>query len=561
MENIFLDIGVLVILAALGALLATFLRQPLIPLYLLVGILIGPVLGLVTNQEVIITFSEIGIALLLFVVGLRIDLGKLKSVAKIAVVGGIVKVGVLALLGFLLANFLDFAYPATIYLGLAVAFGSTMVALKILSDRQELNSLHGRIVIGFLLVEDILAVLALTVLSTLGSFEVTGLLLALVKGIGLLLAVVLASRFVFPWLFRYASKFEELMFILALGFCFGFAWLSYSLGLSIAIGAFFVGVGLANLPYRLAIAGKVRVLRDFFAVIFFVTLGMQIAISDLDLVWKALVIFTLFVIIVNPLTTALITSIFGYKRRTTFMAVVFLIPTSEFALIIVTEGMQRGDIGSNVFALVVMLAVLTITYMSYLVRFDWQIYKVAKWPLKIFESFSREHIERVEIKDGKKKGKQVVLCGVDRLGHKILKALSSMRESILVVDLNPELIEKMARKKIPAIYGDINDPEIFHKTEPKNTKLIISTVPDKHDNLLLLEQTKSYRRSMVVCVTASQARDALELYKHGADYVIVPKHLGGEHVAFLLKKSGNRFGKFKQTKKEHLRELREIMRK
>ncbi|MFC1651935.1 NAD-binding protein [Patescibacteria group bacterium] len=327
------------------------------------------------------------------------------------------------------------------------------------------------------------------------------------------------------------------------------------------MGLFFAGVGLANLPYHLAIANKVKVLRDFFAVIFFVTLGMQITISDLDLVWKALIIFTLFVIIVNPLTTSLITSIFGYKRRTTFMAVVLLIPTSEFALIIITEGMQRGEIGTDVFALVVMMAVLTITYMSYLTKFDWQVYKIAKWPLKIFENFSREHVERVEIKDGKKKGKQVILCGIDRLGHKILEALRSMKENVLVVDLNPELIEKMAREKTSAIYGDINDPEVFHKIEPKNTKLIISTIPDKHDNLLLLEQTKPFRRSMIVWVAASHAQDALELYKHGADYVIVPKHLGGEHVAFLLKKYGNRFGGFKQTKREHLKELRKMINK
>ncbi|MFC1651934.1 cation:proton antiporter [Patescibacteria group bacterium] len=154
-------------------------------------------------------------------------------------IGGIVKIGVLATLGFLLANFLDFSYPATIYLGLAVAFGSTMVALKILSDRQELHSLHGRIVIGFLLVEDILAVLALTILSNIGDFQVAGLLLTLLKGVGLLLAIILASRFVFPRLFRYASKFEELMFLLAIGVCFGFAWFSHFLGFSIAIGAFF----------------------------------------------------------------------------------------------------------------------------------------------------------------------------------------------------------------------------------------------------------------------------------------------------------------------------------
>ncbi len=562
MDNIFLEIGILVILSGVGALIATLLKQPLIPLYLLVGILVGPILGLVTNQEVIMTFSEIGIALLLFVVGLKIDLSKLKSVAKIAVIGGIIKVGLLALVGFLLANFLNIGYPASLYLGLAVAFGSTMVVLKILSDRQELNSLHGRIVIGLLLVEDVLAVLALTVLSSLGNFSIIDFSFTLAKGVGLLLLVVLASRFIFPRIFRYASRFDELMLILSLGVCFGFAWLSHFLGFSIAIGAFFAGVGLANLPYHLAIAGKVKVLRDFFAVIFFVTLGMQIVLTDLISIWAPLVIFTTLVILLNPLTTLLITSIFGYKRRTTFMAAVLLIPTSEFALIMITEGMQRGEIGKDLFTLVVVLAVITITYTSYLTRFDWQFYQIIKKPLKFFEKLSNKQIEP-EIVSHQERRKKIVLCGVDRLGYKILEALQNLKEPVLVVDLNPDLIEKLRTEKVPALYGDINDSEILRKVDLKKTKMFISTIPDKHDNLLLLEMIKSHHRrsSMVIYLTATNASEALELYKKGADYVIVPKHLGGEHIALLLKQFKGDFSRTKKIKKEHLEELKEMVRK
>ncbi len=555
MSNIFLEIGILIVLAGVGALVARLLRQPLIPLYLLVGILIGPVLKLVNNQEVILTFSEIGIALLLFVVGLKIDLSKLKSVAKIVIYGGIIKFILLALLGFLLAKFLNFSYPASLYLGIAVAFGSTMVVLKILSDRQELNSLHGRLVTGFLLLEDVLIVLTFTIFSSLGDFSFLSLVLALGKGIGLLLLVVLFSRLVFPWLFRYASQNEELLLILAIGCCFGFAMLAYFLGFSIAIGAFFAGVGLANLPYHFAIAGKAKILRDFFAAIFFVALGMQVVLSSLRTILVPLIAFTLFVIIVNPLMTSLITGIFGYRRRTIFLTAVFLIPTSEFALIMVAEGVKRNVIDHNVFALVVGLAMVTITAVSYLTKFDWQFYQILKWPMFLFEKLNKRKVETIALHPHRDHEKKIVLCGVDRLGHKILHALRSMGEEVLAVDLNPDIAEKLAQQKIPVLYGDINDPEILQKVELRHTKAIISTIPDKHDNLLLLELVGKSRR-IIVCVTASNASDALEFYKRGADYVIIPKFLGGEYMALFLKSLDKRFDRIRNRRKGHLKELK-----
>ncbi len=558
MANIFLEIGILIVLAGLGALVARLLKQPLIPLYLLVGILIGPVLKLVTNQDAIFTFSEIGIALLLFVVGLKIDLSKLKSVAKVVVIGGIIKVGLLTFLGLLLAQFLHFGYPTSLYLGLAVAFGSTMVVLKILTDRQELNSLHGRLIIGFLLMEDILAVLALVVLSNLSDLSAPSLLLTLGKGILLLLLVVLSSKFVFPWLFKFASRSEEVLLILAMSCCFGFAMLAYWLGFSIAIGAFFAGVGLANLPYHFAIAGKARILRDFFAVIFFVTLGMQIVLSDLKAIWVPLVAFTLFVLIINPLITSLITGLVGYRRRTIFLTAVFLVPTSEFALIMIAEGMKRGDVGSSIFTLVVMLATISITLMSYLTKFDWQFYQVFKWPMFLFEKLNKRKVETVAIGVHRNHEKKIILCGVDRLGHKILHALKGMKEEVLAVDLNPDIAEKLAQQKIPVLYGDINDPEILKEVNLKHTKAIISTIPDKHDNLLLLELTRRYH-NLAVYVTASNAQDALEFYKKGADYVIIPKFLGGEYMALILKQLNKRFERIKTHKKKHLQELKALI--
>ena len=325
MENIFFDIGLIIIVATIVGYLARLLKQPLIPAYILTGLIIGPILGLVEDSNVILTLSEIGIAFLLFVVGLELNLKKLKDVASIAIFGGLMQFILLFISGFLIAIILGFVKTESVYIALIVAFSSTMVVVKILSDKRELDTLHGRIIIGFLLMQDLIAIIALSILTTLNNFSMAILVIALLKGIILLSVAVIASKFILPSLFRFAAKSQELLFLMALTTCFSFCIFAnyigqimmyfFSLpffenvilgnvlellkpGFSIAIGAFIAGVSIANLPYNVEIIGKVKPLKDFFATIFFVSLGLELLLGEMHTILVPLIIFTLFVIIV-----------------------------------------------------------------------------------------------------------------------------------------------------------------------------------------------------------------------------------------------------------------------
>jgi Kef-type K+ transport system membrane component KefB len=238
MENIFLDIGVIMFVAAIFALIARAIKQPLIPAYILAGLIIGPVLGLITNTHVITTLSEMGITFLLFVVGLEIDLDRLKNVGLVSTLGGTIQVLSLFVIAFVAALIIGFISVEAIYVGLIIAFSSTMVVVKLLADKRELDTLHGRIMLGLLLMQDIIAILALSMLTTLNDFSGTIFILSLLKGASLFVVAWLASRYIFPKLFKFAAKSRELLFLLSIAITFAFSALFNYLNFSIAIGAF-----------------------------------------------------------------------------------------------------------------------------------------------------------------------------------------------------------------------------------------------------------------------------------------------------------------------------------
>ena len=349
MDNIFLDIGMIIIIGTLFAYLASLLRQPLIPGYVITGIIIGPVLGLITNTEVIRNLSEIGIAFLLFIVGLEIDLRKLKDVSLISSIGGLINITTLFSFGFIFASMLGYITLEASYIGLIIAFSSTMVVIKLLSDKREIDTLHGRIIIGFLLVEDFVAIIAISVLATLTEFSLALLIWSFVKGLFIFAVAIAASRFLFPSLFKFAARSQELLFLLSVTICFLFSLLFYMIGFSIIIGAFVAGVSLASLPYNVEIIGRVKSLRDFFSTIFFVSLGMQLMVGSLGEIMFPLVILILFIIIAKPLIIMFISSFFGYEKRTSFLAGSSLAQTSEFSMIIISQGLFLGHISKGIF--------------------------------------------------------------------------------------------------------------------------------------------------------------------------------------------------------------------
>ena len=554
MENIFFDIGLIIIVVTFFAYLTQLLKQPLIPAYILAGLVLGPFLGLITESSIITTLSEIGIAFLLFIVGLEIDIKKLRDVGLVSSLGSTIKSLILFGIGFLAAMALGFITREAVYIGIIIAFSSTMIVVKLLADKRELDTLHGRIILGMLLMEDIIAILALSVLTTLNDFSIAVVAVSLIKAAAILIIAVLSSKFIFPHMFKFAAKSMELLFLLALTVVFLFSMLSTLLEFSIVIGAFIAGVSLANLPYNIEIASKIKPLRDFFATIFFVSLGLGLAIGSIKLIIKPLILFLLLILFLKPVITMFICSFFGYKRRTSFLTSISLAQISEFSLIIAAQGMALGHLSGEVLTFTVLLAIITIACTSYFIKYEDIAYSKLGTFFKGFDRFTEEE-KGLEYK-GKKKG-HIVLCGYNRVGYSIVKMLKKLKKDILVVDFNPEVIKNLIAQKIPCIYGDVGDIEILERLNLKEARAVISTVPTKRDSLLLIEKTKEASKKTVIYTTASQLDEALELYDAGADYVILPHFLGGEHVSILIEKFTNNVDRIIRHKLNHIKELKE----
>lgn len=554
MTEVFIQLGVMIVLATAGAFVARMLRQPMIPAYILVGILLGPVWALVTNTELIKTMSLIGIAFLLFIVGLELSIKKIREIGSVVVIGGIAQVLLVFAVGFAAAMLLGFYRVEAAYLGLIMAFSSTMIVVKLLSDKKELDTLHGKITIGILLMQDVLAILALSLLSSLDAPGVALFGYSLLKAGGVFLLAFLCSKFLFPRVFRFGATSQELLFMMAVSVCFFFSLLIYYFNISIAIGAFIGGLSLANLPYNLEIISKVKSLKDFFSTLFFVSLGMSVVLAEIHKILVPLLFFTLVVILLKPLLVLVITRLFAYPLKVSFSTGISLAQVSEFSIIIASSGLLLGHLSSEIFTLTIMLAIVTMVATSYFIQFD----------TRLFHAFSRflaplNHIggtRHLDFIPHKETTYDALLIGYDRIGYSIFKTFQKMKYSFLVIDYNPDIIRRLVARKIPCLYGDVSDAEILGRVHLHKTRLVISTVPQCDNSLLLIKKVRAVNSKAILMVTADSIHDALHLYAAGADYVILPHFLGGERAASLIGEYQHDVRKLLTLKHEHLDDLR-----
>jgi len=542
------------VVATMAGFIAKLLKQPTIPAYVLTGILLGPILGLIKDPTNIASLSEIGIAFLLFIVGLELDLRKLKDTGNVALVGGLLRTAALFLLGYFAGLLFGFTHLQAVYTGLIISFSSTMVVVKLLSDKHELDTLHGRIVIGTLLLQDIIVILALSMLGTVGRGGFLDALISLTSGVGLIIIAFFAGKAFFPILFRKAAEDVELLFLMAVSVCLFMSMIFTFFGFSIVVGAFVAGVILGNLPYNIEIISKINPLKDFFSVLFFSSMGLELQLIDFTKILSPLVVLTIIVIVVSPLITIIITSLFGYKKRTSFLTGISLAQISAFSLIIVNQGYILGHVTDEFFGLTLLLALITMTLTTYLLAFDDKIYDKFSKYLAIFEKLSKNTKELHNLDEDSKH--DVILVGFDRTGYSILQTLRKLKKNFIVVDFDPDVIKHLIERKIPCIYGDIGDQEILRRLKLHQVNMIISTVPNHHENLLLLETIKKHNKHATIIVTSYRSDEALELYEKGASYVIIPHFLGGEHVSLMLESVTNNLDQLIQTKLTHIAELK-----
>jgi len=553
MLDIFTQMGIMFLVATVGGFFSKLIRQPLIPAYILTGIILGPILGIITNSEVINSLSMIGIAFLLFIVGLELNLSKIREVGKFAIIGGLLQVILTYLFGHLAASVLGFTFRESVYTGLIVAFSSTMVVIKLLSDKHEIDTLHGRLIIGILLMQDIIAVVAFSLLTTLDQASSYTLVFSLLKAASIVIVALFCSRFLFPFLFAFAAKSQELLFLASLSTCFLFSIAFSLIGFPIAVGAFIAGISIAHLPYHYEIIARVRSLKDFFATMFFVSLGMAILVNDMKALMLPLLLLTFVAVVLKPFVVMLLTALFGYAKRTSFLTAISLGQISEFSLIIASIGVSLGHVNAQFYTLIVLLAMVSITLTSYFVKFDLKLAMLLSRPLSIFDLMSRG--KHLEYTPSHEHTYDVILVGYDRIGYTIFKALEKMRKSFFVVDYNPDIISQLVKKHIPCMYGDIADTEVRDRLNFEKAELVICTVPDMVDNLLILQHVRGQNKRALVFVTATIVDEAIEMYQAGADYVILPHFLGGEYVSDLLQNLKD-VRTIIQKKYDHIEELK-----
>ncbi len=539
MESIFFEITLIICLTAFLAILFRLLKQPAILAYILAGIIIGP-FGKIQlhNPEVLQTMGEFGVALLLFILGLEFKFKELKSVGKQAILIGSLQIIFTWFLGFIISLWLGFPLGIALFLGVALAFSSTIVIVSILSDRKEVASLHGRITVGILLVQDIAAILILVILPQINIitpfssgiifFQVVFKALCLVGGIFLL------SKTILPRLLHSIAGSIDTLFLFSLAWVLAVSAITSSsfIGFPVAIGGFLAGIALANTSESIQIGAKIRTLRDFFLVIFFVTLGMQMTFDFRSIGFLPVVVLSLFVIFLKPVLVIVLTAFFGYKKRTAFLTGVAMGQISEFSLIVIFLGNRLGFIPNDISSLIAMLSIISFVASAYIITHGRMLYPyIHTYLSKIERNVTLDSKKPVALKQ------HTVLIGARGIGESILQALRDSKEELIVIDFNPDVIAKLSEKGITHVFGDIADFEIQETASVHTAKLIISTVPEKESNMLLISGLRQKKGQGILITIADNRFDAKMLYKAGADYVVLPDVLGGLHIAHLIRDS------------------------
>ena len=526
-SDVFTEMAVLLFMAAVIGAIGVRLRQPLIVAFIVVGILVGPaVFGWVSANDQVDLLAKLGIALLLFVVGLKLDLHIIRTMGPVALATGLGQVFFTSVVGYFIAIALQMPPVTAIYVAVALTFSSTIIIVKLLSDKREIESLHGRIAIGFLIVQDIVVVLAMIALTALGEAgDSVGLgqeaVEVLVKGGLFVVAIGLLMRYALTPLLHQLAKSSELLVLFAIAWAVALGAAGEHLGFSKEVGAFLAGVSLASTPYREAIGARLVSLRDFLLLFFFIDLGAGLNLATLDAqVWPA-ILLSLFVLIGNPLIVMVILGLMGYRKRTGFLAGLTVAQISEFSLILGALGLSLGHIDTDTMGLITMVGLITISASTYMILYSHLLYeRLSPW-LGVFER-KRAHREETQEQNMETAGFDVILFGLGRFGAGIARELQKRGYRVLGVDFDPELLHQQEELGYVVRFGDAEDTEFLATLPLGQVNWVLSSVREKEINLALLHGLHDFDYKGCVAVTAHSISDAGQLKQAGADQVLIP---------------------------------------
>ena len=555
-------IGISIMAATALAFLAYLTKQPLLLAYLAAGAAIGPQFGFgwVSSQADIKIITEIGLILLLFMIGLELNLNKLKESGESLMATGIFQFVLCAAMGFGFFMLLGFTIGEPfeyrifgvkvlggqydlLYLAVCLALSSTTIVVKLLYEKFELGTLAGRLTLGVLVFQDIWAIVVLSLQSSLANPQILGILQDFCEAALLIVISLVLSKYVLGYIFRKIARLPELMLVASLGWCFLICGLAGFFGLSLEMGALIAGVAISTFPYNLDIISKIVNIRDFFITLFFVALGMEIP-NPLDNLGMFLVAgaAALFLIASRFLSVYPILYLLKNGNRVSLLTSINLSQLSEFALVITAIGLKSQHIVPDIQTIIIFVFVITSISSTYMIKYNQQL-----------QAFLSKVLARVGFKDlksaaggraGRAPPKDIALLGFFRVASAFIREIEDaavdLKDKIVVVDFNPQVLRRLPRHGIKVVYGDISNPETLHHAGIGEAKIVISTISDEilvgTNNLRLIDQMKKIAPEARIIVTAESPSRALELYNAGADYVYLPNQLAAQHLLTVVER-------------------------
>lgn len=533
MQSFIQDFGVLFLVIVAISFLAKVFKQPIIIGYILSGFIFSFFIvdGSVTEEQILL-MAELGITFLLFLMGLEFDFSNLKYLGKDIFISTALQSIIFFAIALVPALLLGFTSTQSIYLAIIFMFSSTLLVAKWLEDKKETSTLHGKITLGILIVQDVLAIIILTVLNLLQETTALNILFVPLKGLLLLLIAFIFVKYVLKYLLKVAHRYPELLFVLSLSVCFLFVELSPLLGYSTTIGAFIGGVILANTEYKNEILSRLKPLIIFFNLLFFVGLGFQITTGFNLRIISLIALFFIFCFLVKPAVIYLTLKQRGYDLKTSFLVALNLSQFSEFGIIILSAGIASGLVAAEIGAVAIILVVLSLLFSSYLIKYDQQLFKYAETYLYKIDHLFFKKEQSAGVADVR--GYQIIFFGYYDLGKEFFSKLEGLGKKALVIENDRANIHLLKQEGISYLYGSVSNPYFLDNLDLHEAEIVVSSVINVDESKTIIKTVKEKSPKALTIVTAKSLKSSLELYDAGADYVIYPSYLNEQNVSVLL---------------------------
>ncbi len=534
------DLGLLLTVAVGFIYIASRIRMPSIVAYLLAGLFLGPMTGLISVSDALDLMAEFGIALLLFLVGLELSFARIRDVGPVAIVAGLGQVVFTAVIGYIVCMLIGFSVIESIFLSMGLTFSSTVVVVKLLDQKRELNALYGRIAVGIFLVQDLVVIVALTFLAGLTHGDEL-VWREILGGLGwsfggmflLLIAMVMSARYVLPKPFAWAARQPDMLFVWSLSWCFLVVGISYWMELSVEIGAFLAGISLAQFEFSDDLRRRVHPLMNFFLAVFFVSLGVRMNFGDVGAHFGAAMVLALFVLIGNPFIFMVIIARMGYSERTAFKTSVTVAQISEFSFIFAAMGVSTGLIDDPILGITALVGITTIALSSYMILYSDPLYEWVRKRklLTLFRAGDKD--PKAEAKAHEREN-HVIVVGINALGRAIIKRLHEAgHDRVLAIDVDPEKLQGLPCE---TMLGNVEYLSVLEEAGLEKARMVISALQIEDTNHLLAYQARS--RGIPCAIHAFDLSVIDDLVELDVNYLMYPRVEGLKYQTDELKRMG-----------------------